>query len=111
MKTATVTTEPEGQIVHLPAEIRLESGEVFVRQVGRSVVLVPKGAGPWRSLIDSLDQFSDDYMEDRARPAPQQSGMIDLSKSIRGGTTPLGTSAGIEHVLHSNTASRWPRAR
>jgi len=41
MKTAPVTTEPEGQIVHLPAEIRLENGEIFVSQVGRSVVLAP----------------------------------------------------------------------
>ena len=72
MKTATVTTQPEGQIVQLPAEIRLEDGDVFVTQVGQSVVLVPKGANPWQSLLDSLDQFSEDYMEDRAQPAPQK---------------------------------------
>ena len=72
MKTATVTTQSEGQIVQLPAEIRLENGEVFVTQVGQSVVLVPKGANPWQSLLDSLDQFSEDYMEDRAQPAPQK---------------------------------------
>ena len=72
MKTATVTTEPEGQIVHLPAEIRLANGEIFVSQVGQSVVLVPKGANPWQSLFDSLDQFSEDYMENRAQPAPQE---------------------------------------
>lgn len=72
MKTATVTTQSEGQIVQLPAEIRLENGEVFVTQVGQSVVLVPKGANPWQSLLDSLDQFSEDYMEDRAQPTPQK---------------------------------------
>ena len=72
MKTATVTTQQEGQIVHLPAEIRLENGEVSVTQVGHSVVLVPKGTNPWQSLLDSLDQFSEDYMQDREQPGPQQ---------------------------------------
>lgn len=72
MRTATVTTQPEGQVVHLPAEIRLASGEVFVTQVGRSIVLVPKGTNPWQPLLDSLDLFSADYMEDRAQPGPQK---------------------------------------
>ena len=72
MKTATAVTQADGQFVHLPAEIRLEGDEVFVKQVGRSVVLVPKSADPWQSLIDSLGQFSDDYMEDRAQPAVQE---------------------------------------
>lgn len=72
MKIATVTTDPEGQTVHLPVEIRLESGEVFVTQVGQSVVLVPKATNPWQPLLDSLSQFSADYMEDRAQPGPQR---------------------------------------
>ncbi|MGA2031935.1 MAG: hypothetical protein ABSG68_06755 [Thermoguttaceae bacterium] len=73
MKTATVTTQPEGQVVHLPTGIRLDSGEVFVSQVGQSVVLVPKAAGPWQSLLDSLEQFSDDYLEDRGPASPAES--------------------------------------
>jgi antitoxin VapB len=72
MKTATVTTQQEGQIVHLPAEIRLENGEVFVTQVGHSVVLMPKGSNPRQSLLDSLDRFSEDYLEDRNQPGPQK---------------------------------------
>ncbi len=71
MKTATVTTQADGQSVHLPAEIRLEDGEVFVIQVGHSVVLVPKKMGSWQSLFDSLNEFTDDYMEDRGQPGAQ----------------------------------------
>ncbi len=72
MKIATVSTEPGGQIIHLPDDIRLESDEVFVTQVGHSVVLVPKGSNLWQSLLDSLDQFSDDYMDDRNQPGSQK---------------------------------------
>ena len=71
MKTATVTTQADGQSVHLPAEIRLEDGEVFVIQVGHSVVLVPKHAGPWQSLFDSLNEFTADYMAARGQPGAQ----------------------------------------
>jgi antitoxin VapB len=69
MKTATVVTQAGGQIVHLPEDIHLDGDEVLVKQVGQSVVLTPKHANPWQSLLDSLDQFTDDFMEDRAQPA------------------------------------------
>ena len=72
MKTATVVTQPDGQIVHLPVEVHLEGDEVIVKQVGRSVVLTPKHAITWQPLLESLDQFSDDYMADRSQPSAQQ---------------------------------------
>lgn len=72
MKTATVVTQSSGQIVRLPAEVHLDGDEVFVKQVGASVVLVPKRASTWQPLIDSLDQFSADFMDDRAQPAAQR---------------------------------------
>ena len=71
MKTAMVTTESEGKTIHLPPGIDLRDGEFFVTQVGQSLVLVPKEMSPWRSLLDSLDQFSDDFMEDRTQPSTQ----------------------------------------
>jgi len=72
MKTASVVTQPNGQIVQLPMDVHLEGDEVFVKQVGQSVVLVPKQANPWQPLVDSLGQFSEDYMEDRAQPTIQK---------------------------------------
>ena len=72
MKTATVITQTDGQIVRLPADIHLEGDEVLVKQVGQSVVLSPKQANPWQPLLDSLDQFSDDFMEERSQPMDQK---------------------------------------
>ena len=71
MKIATVVSQPDGQIVRLPRDIHLDGDEVFVKQVGRSVVLVPKQGNPWQPLLDSLDQFSDDYMQERLQPPGQ----------------------------------------
>ena len=71
MKTATVVTQPHGQTVCLPEEFRLDGDEVFVKRVGRSILLIPKQADPWQSLVDSLSQFSEDFIQDRAQPSPQ----------------------------------------
>ena len=71
MKTATVITQTDGQIVRLPADVHLEGDEVLVKQVGQSVVLSPKQANPWQPLLDSLDQFSDDFMDERSQPMDQ----------------------------------------
>jgi len=72
MKTATVVTQTDGQIVRLPADIHLEGDEVHVRQIGQSVVLTPMQANSWQPLLDSLDQFSDDFMEERSQPVDQK---------------------------------------
>jgi antitoxin VapB len=71
MKTATVVSEPDGQTIRLPVDVRLSGDEVFVKQIGPSVILIPKQHNPWQSLVESLDQFSDDFMQDRAQPAEQ----------------------------------------
>mgnify|MGYP001590223268 CR=1 FL=1 len=56
------------QAVRIPHEFRLEGTEVYVRRVGNALVLLPKH-DPWRPLIESLDGFSADFMEDREQPA------------------------------------------
>jgi antitoxin VapB len=72
MKIAIVTTQADGQIVHLPPDVHLDGNEVLVKQVGQSVVLTPKQANPWQSLLDSLAKFPDDFMDDRAQPEQQK---------------------------------------
>jgi antitoxin VapB len=72
MQTATVVTQADGQIVRLPADIHLEGEEVLVKQIGQSVLLTPKQANTWQPLLDSLAQFSDDFMEERCQPVDQR---------------------------------------
>ncbi len=72
MKTAKVITRADGQTVHLAPDVHLVGDEVFVKQVGQSVVLTPKQANPWQLLLDSLDMFPDDFMDDRAQPEQQR---------------------------------------
>jgi antitoxin VapB len=70
MKTAKLFQNGQSQAVRLPKEFRFKDDRVFIKKVGNAVILIPY-QNPWQSLFDSLDQFSDDFIESREQPAPQ----------------------------------------
>ncbi len=67
MATARVFKSGNSQAVRLPKEFRFEGDKVFIKRVGNAVVLLPYHES-WQPLFDSLDQFSDDFMEHREQP-------------------------------------------
>jgi antitoxin VapB len=71
LDTAKLFTNGRSQAVRLPKEYRFEGTEVFIKKVGNAVILLPYHA-PWQSLIDSLDEFPDDFMEAREQPEAQE---------------------------------------
>ncbi len=71
MNTAKLFINGRSQAVRLPKDCRFEGSEVYVKKYGDMVLLLPKD-DPWAPLLDSLDQFSEDFMEDRQQPPPQQ---------------------------------------
>jgi antitoxin VapB len=71
MQTAKIFTNGRSQAVRLPKEYRFSGDDVFINKIGNIVILIPKD-DPWSVLANSLDQFSDDFMEDRNQP-PQDS--------------------------------------
>jgi len=71
MQSAKIFLNGRSQAVRLPKEFRFSGNDVFIRQIGKIVILIPKD-DPWASLANSLDQFTDDYMENRKQP-PQDS--------------------------------------
>ncbi|MEH2362999.1 antitoxin [Nostoc sp.] len=67
MNTAKLTTDGTHQIVILPKDFQLTGTEVYIKKIGNAIVLIAKD-NPWQSLIDSLDNFSDDFMNSRDQP-------------------------------------------
>ncbi|KAF5061034.1 Antitoxin VapB2 [anaerobic digester metagenome] len=67
MQTAKLFNNGRSQAVRLPKELRFSGEDVFVRKIGNMVVLLPKD-DPWSPLMNSLDQFSDDFMSARDQP-------------------------------------------
>jgi antitoxin VapB len=70
MKTARLFRNGQSQAVRLPKEFRFEGDFVYVKKSGNAVILLP-AKGIWNSLLNSLDQFSDDFMIERNQPETQ----------------------------------------
>ncbi len=67
METAKLFINGRSQAVRLPKNFRFSGKDVFINKIGKMVLLLPKD-DPWASLIDSLDQFTDDFMDGRDQP-------------------------------------------
>ena len=70
-QTAKLFNNGGSQAVRLPKEYRFSGDSVYVKKMENMVLLIPKD-NPWMALINSLDEFSDDYMNDRNQPTEQQ---------------------------------------
>lgn len=70
MKTATLFHHDHSQAVQLPQEFQLPGTEVYVKQVGNALVLLPMDQ-PWDPLVASLAHFSEDFMAERDQPPLQ----------------------------------------
>jgi antitoxin VapB len=70
MNTAKIFKNGKSQAVRLPKEFKLEGSEVYIKRVGRNVILTPKD-NAWDSLINSLNLFTEDFMSERKQPLIQ----------------------------------------
>jgi len=71
MKTARLFRNGQSQAVRLPREFRFEDDFVYIKKSGPAVVLLP-AKGAWDLLVQSLGEFSADFMTERDQPAPQK---------------------------------------
>jgi antitoxin VapB len=68
MKTAKLLINDDNQTVILPKEFHFQDNEVYIKKIGNVLILIPQ-ANPWQTLRESLNLFSDDFMENREQPS------------------------------------------
>jgi len=68
MQTAKIFNNGRSQAVRLPKDFRFSGNDVFIKKIGKLVILLPKD-DPWSVLVNSLDQFTDDFMDSRDQPS------------------------------------------
>ena len=68
MDIVKVENKWQDQVLNLPKEFQFKGTEVYIKRLGRLVILIPK-EDPWEPFMDSLDQFTDDFMAERLQPA------------------------------------------
>ena len=71
MELAKLFLNGGSQAVRLPKTCRFDGDEVLVKRIGSVVILMPKD-DPWRSMLDSLDLFTDDFLAEEIEDLPLQ---------------------------------------
>ncbi|MBI4535493.1 MAG: AbrB/MazE/SpoVT family DNA-binding domain-containing protein [Ignavibacteriae bacterium] len=76
MTIARVHRDGNKQSVELPEGFRIDDSEVYVKRVGNAIVLLSK-TNPWQPLKESLNLFSDDFMDEREQPGQTERESFD----------------------------------
>ncbi len=71
METAKIFKNGRSQAVRLPKDCRFSTEDVYIKKINNIVILIPKNKY-WDPLLESLDMFSDDFMEERKEPKNQK---------------------------------------
>jgi antitoxin VapB len=70
MNTAKLFTNGRSQAIRLPKEYRFQGDEVYINKIDDIVVIMPKNK-KMASLMNTINKFTDDFMEERNQPAAQ----------------------------------------
>ena len=62
MDTAKLFKNGQSQAVRLPKQYAFKGTEVYVKSISGIVMLIPKSADPWKPFVDSLEKFTDDFL-------------------------------------------------
>ena len=65
------------QLIEIPENFRIDDDKVYLKKVGNSLYIIPFH-NPWQGMLDSIDRFTDDFMDDRVQPTQQVRTPMDL---------------------------------
>ncbi len=58
------------QSVKIPDSLRIKDDKVYLKKVGSALYIIPFH-DPWQDLRNSVDEFSEDFLNDREQPNEQ----------------------------------------
>lgn len=76
MDIAKIFENGRSQAVRLPKEFRFSDPEVYIKKMGDMVLLIPKNS-IWNIFESSINQFSDDFCQERNQPERQKRDTIN----------------------------------
>jgi antitoxin VapB len=70
MNTAKIFINGRSQAIRLPKEYRFKDDEVYINKIDDIVIIMPKNK-KMASLMNTIDKFTDDFMDERNQPVMQ----------------------------------------
>lgn len=52
------------QVIEIPASLKINDDKVYLKKVGNALYVIPFH-DPWKGMMESVNEFSADFMEDR----------------------------------------------
>ncbi|MEM6338812.1 MAG: AbrB/MazE/SpoVT family DNA-binding domain-containing protein [Pseudomonadota bacterium] len=59
---------PDGQSIKIPESLKIDDDKVYVKKAGNVLYIIPFH-NSWQDLIDSVEDFTPDFMDDRNQPS------------------------------------------
>ncbi len=67
---AKVFLNGRSQAIRIPKDFRVDSDEVYIEKVGKTLMITPKTENHWNTLFDAIDKVdTSDFMNDRIQPS------------------------------------------
>ena len=64
------------QMIKIPDNFKINDDKVYLKKVGDTIYIIPFH-NPWQSMVNSVNEFSEDFMDDRSQPNQQSRKFFD----------------------------------
>ena len=58
------------QSIKIPDNFKVDDNKAYLKKVGNALYLIPFH-NPWQNLFDSVNEFTEDFMNEREQPGKQ----------------------------------------
>lgn len=69
-ETIDINIQKGFQSIRIPEEMKIDDTKVYLKKIGNSIYIIPFH-NPWQNLLDSLDSFTPDFMNERNQDKQQ----------------------------------------
>ncbi len=76
LETINIKSNKKSQAINIPQNMRINDDKVYLKKVGNALYIIPFH-NPWQNLFDGIEDFTSDFMEDRAQPINQNRASFD----------------------------------
>lgn len=75
-ETIDINNKKGFQAIRIPENLKINDSKVYLKKIGNSLYIIPFH-NPWQNLIESIDSFTNDFMEEREQHNNQERELFD----------------------------------
>ena len=75
-ETLKIENGKRGQAIRIPRKMKIDDDKVYLKKMGNAIFIIPFH-DPWQNLIENVNKFTADFMNDRHQPDIQPRDIFD----------------------------------